>query len=123
MREVKFRTYVRFLREMHEVREMILDKGTVMIDAYQYGLDKDDAPVMQYTGLKDINGIEIYEGDICRYKVSVWPNGLDYEEVKVVEDLHCSMFEGNSGGGQDFYETISDIEVIGNIHQNPELID
>lgn len=31
MRQIKFRTYVRFLREMHEVREMIVDKGTVMI--------------------------------------------------------------------------------------------
>lgn len=81
-----------------------------------------DCTVMEYTGLTDKNGTEIYEGDICKYKVSVWPNGLDYEEVKVVEDLQCSMFDGNYGGGQDFYESISEIEIIGNIYENPELI-
>ena len=39
MRDIKFRCYVKFLGEMHEVREMILDKDTVMIEAYPYGLE------------------------------------------------------------------------------------
>lgn len=122
MRQIKFRTYVKFLREMHEVREMIFDKGTVMIDAYQYGLDKDDAPIMQYTGLNDKNGVEIYEGDILNFNVrkdTNIPNSKAFYGERGVVKISP---RGNSFGQWDSVYC-TNLQVIGNIHQNPELLE
>ena len=119
MRDIKFRTYVRFLREMHEVREMIFDKSAVMIDAYQYGLDKDDAPVMQYTGLKDVNGVEIYEGDLVK------KDDDKFVKAGVVSFIHGCWMVASKSGEQYFnlHWYLSQAEVIGNIHQHPELLE
>ena len=77
-----------------------------------------DSPIEQYTGLKDKNGREIYEGDI------VTLNG-EWEEI---EHGDCSIvaFENGCFRVGDGYENeagsyLSDWRIIGNIHENPEL--
>jgi len=72
-----------------------------------------DTVLMQYTGLKDENGVEIYEGDIIKY-----PN---YKPVEVKLD----KFNGYFAGEFDIYigaRLFDMCEVVGNIYQNPELI-
>ena len=76
----------------------------------------------QFTGLKDVNGVEIYEGDIVKRTYSVWPNKKTFSVVLVAE-LSCSTFDDDIGGGQDYEENTLKLEVIGNIHQNPELLE
>jgi len=82
----------------------------------------DDMPLMQYTGLKDKNGVEIYEGDVVNI---IDPHVETWGEVVYWE--HDASF-GVMGSGT-FRELLSsahrserELEVIGNIYENPELL-
>ena len=66
---------------------------------------------MQYTGLKDKNGVEIYEGDIVKLS-DVSGSGQMREYINEVKWRKV---------GYPLYLDHSDIEVIGNIYENPEL--
>jgi len=71
---------------------------------------------MQYTGLKDIKGKEIYEGDILS-------NEDDY--LKFIVEFDLGRFVAIDNKRHDIYDLkmiASQCEVIGNIYENPELI-
>lgn len=76
----------------------------------------DENTVGQYTGLKDKNGTKIFEGDIVLLK------GYD-EPYQVVFDESCFQAYSDSVryAMDNFYD--HDIEVIGNIYDNPELLE
>ncbi|KAF0428282.1 hypothetical protein GBO85_02660 [Pediococcus acidilactici] len=76
----------------------------------------DPKTVGQYTGMKDMNGKEIYEGDLVRLTDDLEnPYKVIFDEAK---------FEFLGGRFcYDFSEAFMDYEVIGNIHKNPELLE
>lgn len=91
--------------------------------------DDKDIILMQYTGLNDKNGVEIFESDIVRSCVLI--NGHLYEYVGQVKFVAFSWNVVDKK--QTYYpfynyidgypDEIWEIEVIGNIYQNPELLE
>jgi uncharacterized phage protein (TIGR01671 family) len=83
--------------------------------------------LMQYTGLKDKNGKEIYEGDIIWYPAEAWMNQDGRAMVYWNKDSLGWYAEDTKQSGDcsndELVAFISpDIEVIGNIYENPELL-
>lgn len=144
MKEIKFRVFIKWLKITLEVESIDFIKKRVYCktelgkqnpcDFYNF----DDVVIMQYTGLKDKNGVEIYEGDIVNfqhiddygYMTNVFQNGFYRGVVKW--GGHYPAFDifdikDNSTFGFDcnIFSMESDIviEVIGKIYENPELLE
>ena len=130
MREIKFRYILRSIRtgelttiifDMDEIEQTPIEEQ-ISTGIHVIGRD-------EYTGLKDKNGKEIYEGDIGYAHM----NGANYlvkfgmyetESHDGSNDIHHGFYLTTDGeykeemGGADIY-----LEVIGNVHENPELLE
>jgi uncharacterized phage protein (TIGR01671 family) len=122
MREIKFRAWARRENKMigwEDTVKFWADLGMDLSDFTQ----SDDFPFvyMQFTGLLDKNGKEIYEGDIVTASVYVDESEGPYE----VEWLE-GMFKIDYRDAEADYYPIGTfpgtIEVIGNIYESPELL-
>jgi uncharacterized phage protein (TIGR01671 family) len=148
MREIKFRAYVKEEEKVLPVYSLDfswleshpvsvagcgdLDCG-ICIDHYE----KEKVELMQYTGLKDKNGKEIYEGDVVELIMPDTPfviqgNGysdVDIEKgfvtVGVVRFLYSCWFidQGDGKGCPLDFDEKQQIEVKGNEFENPELLE
>jgi len=94
--------------------------------AYRDNLNEcmEDNDIMQFTGLKDKNGKDIYEGDIIEMKHAF--KGRYHKGVVEMIDWRWTMrnfFQGQLDiPNEPFSEGTHYIEVIGNIYENPELL-
>ena len=76
--------------------------------------------VGQYTGLTDRNGKRIFEGDIVRYGDTIHQVVFEQRNTTAYFGLIYSEIETMPFG---YYQDLKQIEVIGNIHDNPELME
>ena len=77
----------------------------------------DENTVGQYTGLKDKNGKKIFEGDIVKDIA-----GGVYKVVYDTEYMRFAFEQDSIKWGLEGFDSITDFEAIGNIHDNPELL-
>lgn len=132
MRKIKFRVFDKAVKKMHIVGEDIHDSLTCFDGIVKYynlqngdgSGDDGDYVLMQYTGLRDKNGREIYELDIVK-AVSQGSHAVctvKWGQGRVGFFLHAPGICWNlSGGGKDYDQET--VEVIGNIYENPELLE
>lgn len=78
--------------------------------------------LMQSTGLKDKNGVEIFEGDVYRYKYYLNKKRFKYMYRKVERDEYDIDYFGVFNGFM-FPCYYGDVEILGNIYENPELLE
>ncbi|KAA6457048.1 MULTISPECIES: YopX family protein [Bacillus cereus group] len=120
MREIKFRLYQKIAKEMISWNKI---KGIYKLSVLDDNEDNDIfSGWMQYTGFKGQNGIEIFEKDIVHI-VGVIP-GVEIDEVGVVKLIDGSwMIENIKGSdGWMLFQEGTEIEVLGNVFENPELL-
>ena len=122
MREIKFRAWDKEYKSMHEASYIDWHENEVGYDKGNYYTNLDSCILMQYTGLKDINGKEIYESDIVRCMLGEHWN---YKETIGTVLFHCGEWALEEKGSMFFKIKLyrcKEIEIIGNIYENPELL-
>lgn len=144
MREIKFRAWIPDIKRMYQVNKIEvnpIDRNSVRdLLVWEHPCEKsakikgkvgryrltDEIPIMQFTGLTDKNGVEIYEGDVV---VNGYGRICEITWHKFAARFDCEFIKDNStnSGVDRSYgfrpqEWGFCIEVIGNVHQNPELL-
>lgn len=123
MRELKFRVWDKSVEHLYEVQTLI-DGGGVIGRYVLNGemnyiqLCADDVIIEQYTGLKDKSGKEICEGDIVKFK---WTKRLYVVTYRLYD---ASFILENDEWEEIIHLSLDkdDFEVVGNIHENAELL-
>lgn len=84
---------------------------------------KEDIILMQWTGLQDKNGNEIYEGDILKTPCAALKDQFNYTYVEYRNDIAAYVKRTSDTRAYTRLEIrIGEVEVIGNIYENPELL-
>ena len=119
----KFRAWLKKEQKMDNYIDHISwleDELYCIGDGITYMVEAEDLVLMQSTGLVDKNGKEIFEGDIVKMSKDVYSEPTYYEVVR-----HCGgayRLESKQHGCE-LWLRHTDCEVVGNVYENPELLE
>lgn len=126
---MRFRAWDKVANEMCHVSELSFNG-----DGIVWGINdvpfvesngEDGYILMQYTGLEDKNGVEIYEGDIIKHSGNEHERDFPVTQVIFIQSncLTCHGFFSLAPNGKAAKHThVQHVEVIGNIYESPELL-
>lgn len=138
MNEIKFKVWDEYQKKFVPVTDVVIDgNGKISIVNLKSDIRKvEDLKILLYTGLRDKKGTKIYEDDIVKvhsryerkYVTAVVKWGCGYGEVgfslRQLYDCLSKKYEGwelyDEMGSNFTFDR--DLEIIGNIYENPELI-
>ena len=133
MRKLKFRAWLKEEKKMVNVETMdFTDKSIQYLEKNEFinayllrRMIFDDIELMQYTGLKDKNGKEIYEEDIIKYKFPYDTRLKHISPVKFLETEASFGIKDRYGNEIPLYTISANnyFEVIGNIYENKNLLE
>ncbi|MDT2422427.1 YopX family protein [Enterococcus avium] len=130
----KFRAYIKKSKKIYPVNDLTLNgiddepvgingcgdsTCTTCLDWYRF----EDIELMQSTGLKDKNGVVIFEGDIILFTIE---DGFDYvygEPGRINLSPEWGAGVRAIQGGNYSLRECREVKVIGNIYENPELLE
>lgn len=141
----KFRAWDKESKSMHQILEIIYSNDLSYISFITigggnliYGPKRrlgDDVIIMQSTGLKDKNGMEIFEGDVVNILDSVQVNEIDQggafvdahfdelDEVDYIVFLDGGFKLSRTGFDVSICHYVEEFKIIGNIYENQELLE
>lgn len=91
-------------------------------DTYQEVFEAIEANIMQYTGMKDVNGKEIYEGDIVKIKFMSMFEDKHFIGVVKFYDGSFSVDNEKLQKAHFLFNETHILQIIGNIYEDPELL-
>lgn len=120
----KFRAWDRIKKRMFLVLEIDYENELVSDETYWNTIPFDDVKLMQFTGLHDVHGKEVFEGDIVKIPEDYDKFGRNAGEIlKVAFDSGCFRLKRPNSKGRGFYfEDDNTVTIIGNIYENPGLL-
>ena len=124
MRDIKFRAWFG-IPESHLAPSMTYLDVSKFQDQEYFLIVRHSDNLMQYTGLKDKNGVEIYEGDLIKDSYTIDPATI-FEVVYHLGGFTVKNIDSKYAqpASNDYFRAFQDkCEVIGNIYENPELLE
>ncbi|ATN49497.1 YopX family protein [Staphylococcus aureus] len=122
---LKFKAWDKDKKVMSIIDEIDFNSGYILISTGYKSFD--EVKLLQYTGLKDKNNTEIYDGDIAEFK---YPHDKRFKEIGIIThsaEKACFVIKMIRDTVQEFelYRGVANsyLKVIGNKFDNPELLE
>ena len=120
----KFRAYLKDIKQIADVDAILFENIVAKVSNNEFH-HLDDLILMQSTGLYDKNGVEIFEGDIVNLNTTFRNPMTGCDNLTLDKNFEVVLERGafRMKGHSIIDRYLDELEVIGNVHQHPELLE